>query len=215
MTYTYDAWSRLDTAQAGPNATPTWKYSYNYDRFGNRRNQNLIAGAQGYQSLLNIDPNTNRITGSAYDAAGNMTGDGNHTYAFDAENRIKTVDTTAAAYTYDGTNLRVKKWWDRRRPCTSTVKPLAVRLYTEGRARLWAFDFIHARDLLVQAIAVEPEFPLAHSALSDAWDHLGYDLKARDEAEHARGLSGHLGSEERLQIEGQYFFVAAGYKQGA
>ena len=85
------------------------------------------------------------------------------------------------------------------------VKPLAVRLYTEGRARLWAFDFIHARDVLVQAIAVEPEFPLAHSALSDAWDHLGYDLKARDEAEHALGLSGHLGPEERLQIEGQYY----------
>jgi len=85
------------------------------------------------------------------------------------------------------------------------VKPLAVKLYTEGRARLWAFDFIHARDLLVQAIAVEPEFPLAHSALSDAWDHLGYDLKARDEAEHALGLSGHLGPEERLQIEGQYY----------
>jgi DNA-binding winged helix-turn-helix (wHTH) protein/tetratricopeptide (TPR) repeat protein len=85
------------------------------------------------------------------------------------------------------------------------VKPLAVRLYTEGRARLWAFDFIHARDLFVQAIAVEPEFPLAHSALSDAWDHLGYDLKARDEAEHALGLSGHLGPEERLQIEGQYY----------
>ena len=85
------------------------------------------------------------------------------------------------------------------------VKPLAVRLYTEGRARLWAFDFIHARDLFVQAIAVEPEFPLAHSALSDAWNHLGYDLKARDEAEHARALSGHLGLEERLQIEGQYY----------
>jgi tetratricopeptide (TPR) repeat protein len=85
------------------------------------------------------------------------------------------------------------------------VKALAVRLYTEGRARLWAFDFIHARDLLIQAIAAEPEFPLAHSALSDAWDHLGYDLKARDEAEHALALSGHLGAEERLQIEGQYY----------
>jgi len=85
------------------------------------------------------------------------------------------------------------------------AKPLAVRLYTEGRARLWAFDFIRARDLLVQAIAVEPEFPLAHSALSDTWDHLGYDLKARDEAEHARALSEHLGVEERLQIEGQYY----------
>jgi DNA-binding winged helix-turn-helix (wHTH) protein/tetratricopeptide (TPR) repeat protein len=85
------------------------------------------------------------------------------------------------------------------------LTPLAIRLYTEGRDRLWAFDFIHARDLLVQAIAVEPQFPLAHSALSDAWNHLGYDLKARDEAEHARRLSGHLGSEERLQIEGQYY----------
>ena len=85
------------------------------------------------------------------------------------------------------------------------VKPLAVKLYTEGQSRLWAFDFVHARDLLVQAIAVEPEFPLAHSALSDAWHHLGYDLKARDEAEHARSLSEHLSPEERLQIEGQYY----------
>jgi DNA-binding winged helix-turn-helix (wHTH) protein/tetratricopeptide (TPR) repeat protein len=85
------------------------------------------------------------------------------------------------------------------------VKPLAVKLYTEGRSRLWAFDFVHARDLLIQAIAVEPDFPLAHSALSDAWNHLGYALKARDEAEHARALSEHLGLEERLQIEGQYY----------
>jgi DNA-binding winged helix-turn-helix (wHTH) protein/tetratricopeptide (TPR) repeat protein len=84
-------------------------------------------------------------------------------------------------------------------------KPLAVKLYTEGRTRLWAFDFVRARDLLVQAIAVEPDFPLAHSALSDAWHHLGYDLKARDEAEHARSLSEHLSLEERLQIEGQYY----------
>jgi DNA-binding winged helix-turn-helix (wHTH) protein/tetratricopeptide (TPR) repeat protein len=84
-------------------------------------------------------------------------------------------------------------------------KPLAVKLYTEGLSRLWAFDFVHARDLLVQAIAVEPNFPLAHSALSDAWHHLGYSLKARDEAEHARALSEHLGVEERLQIEGQYY----------
>ena len=85
------------------------------------------------------------------------------------------------------------------------TKPLAVKLYTEGQARLWAFDFVGAKDLLVQAIAVEPDFPLAHSALSDAWHHLGYDLKARDEAEHARALSEHLSPEERLQIEGQYY----------
>jgi DNA-binding winged helix-turn-helix (wHTH) protein/TolB-like protein len=85
------------------------------------------------------------------------------------------------------------------------LKPLAVKLYTEGRSRVWEFDFVHARDLLVQAIAVEPDFPLAHSALSDAWHHLGYDLKARDEAERARELSEHLSLEERLQIEDRYY----------
>jgi RHS repeat-associated protein len=126
MTYTYDAWSRLDTAQAGPSATPTWKYSYNYDRFGNRKNQNLIAGTSGYQTLLTIDPNTNHITGTGnvYDAAGNMTGDGNHAYAFDGENRITTVDataTTTAAYTYDRANQRVKKVVKTPSSTTTTV----------------------------------------------------------------------------------------------
>ncbi len=83
--------------------------------------------------------------------------------------------------------------------------PLAVKLFTEAQAHLWSFDFIHARDLLIQAISVEPDFPLAHASLSEAWSHLGYALKARDEAERARTLSSHLGAEERLQIDGQYY----------
>lgn len=83
--------------------------------------------------------------------------------------------------------------------------PLAVKLYTAGLERLWAFDFMKARELLIQAVAVEPDFPLAHSALSDTWNHLGYGLKARDEAEQARRLSEHLGIEGHLQIEGQYY----------
>ena len=109
--FTYDPWAHLSTAQAGSNATPTWKYSYDYDRFGNRLNQNLLAGSQGYNTLLTIDPTTNRITttGATYDNAGNMTGDGSHTYTFDAANRITAVDGTAATYSYDGPNLRVKK----------------------------------------------------------------------------------------------------------
>jgi DNA-binding winged helix-turn-helix (wHTH) protein/tetratricopeptide (TPR) repeat protein len=84
-------------------------------------------------------------------------------------------------------------------------KPLAVKLYTQGLERLWAFDFVKARDSLIQAAAVEPEFPLTHAALSDAWNHLGYSLKARDEAERARSLSGHLGPEDRLLIDGLYY----------
>ena len=47
----------------------------------------------------------------------------------------------------------------------------AARLYAEGRARLWAFDYFAARDLLNKAIAADPDFPLAHAALSDVWWH--------------------------------------------
>jgi eukaryotic-like serine/threonine-protein kinase len=84
-------------------------------------------------------------------------------------------------------------------------KPLAVKLYTEGQNSLWAFDFVSARNFLIQAVATEPEFPLAHAALSDAWNHLGYAVKARKEVERAHSLSSHLGSEERLLIEALYY----------
>jgi DNA-binding winged helix-turn-helix (wHTH) protein/tetratricopeptide (TPR) repeat protein len=80
----------------------------------------------------------------------------------------------------------------------------AARLYAEGRARLWAFDFFRARDLLKGAIAADPDFPLAHAALSDVWWHTGYDAKARAEAQRALELSNHLSQEQHLLVEGQY-----------
>ncbi|MBZ5653174.1 MAG: winged helix-turn-helix domain-containing protein, partial [Acidobacteriia bacterium] len=80
----------------------------------------------------------------------------------------------------------------------------AARLYAEGRARLWAFDFFGARDLLNGAIAADPDFPLAHAALSDVWWHTGYDAKARAEAQRALELSNHLSQEQHLLVEGQY-----------
>lgn len=80
----------------------------------------------------------------------------------------------------------------------------AARLYAEGRARLWAFDYFAARDLLSKAIAADPDFPLAHAALSDVWWHTGYDAKARAEARRALELSNHLSQEQQLLVEGQY-----------
>src|SRR6185437_1494959 len=80
----------------------------------------------------------------------------------------------------------------------------AARLYAEGRARLWAFDYFRARDLLNRSIAADPDFPLSHAALSEAWDHSGYDAKARLEARQALELSKHLSQEQRLLVEGQY-----------
>jgi DNA-binding winged helix-turn-helix (wHTH) protein/tetratricopeptide (TPR) repeat protein len=81
----------------------------------------------------------------------------------------------------------------------------AVRFYTEGQERLWAFEYGHARDLLTKAVAADPSYPLAHAALADAWNHLGYAPKARSQIERARALSGHLGPEDRLLIDGQYY----------
>ncbi|HLV87942.1 MAG TPA: tetratricopeptide repeat protein [Candidatus Sulfotelmatobacter sp.] len=79
-----------------------------------------------------------------------------------------------------------------------------ARLYAEGRARLWAFDYFGARDLLIKAIAADPNFPLAHAALSDVWWHTGYDAKAREEARRALELSNQLSQEQQLLVEGQY-----------
>ena len=80
----------------------------------------------------------------------------------------------------------------------------AARLYAEGRARLWAFDYFGARDLLNKAIAADTAFPLAHAALSDVWWHIGYDARARVEARRALELSNQLSQEQKLLVEGQY-----------
>src|SRR5579863_7859309 len=78
----------------------------------------------------------------------------------------------------------------------------AARLYAEGRARLWAFDFFGARDLLNGATSADPAFPLAHAARSDVWWHTGYDAKARAGAERAVEISNHLSQEQHLLVEG-------------
>jgi len=54
---------------------------------------------------------TSGITANyTYDSAGNVTNDGSHTYAYDAENRIVNVDGGAtASYSYDISNQRYKK----------------------------------------------------------------------------------------------------------
>jgi DNA-binding winged helix-turn-helix (wHTH) protein/tetratricopeptide (TPR) repeat protein len=80
----------------------------------------------------------------------------------------------------------------------------ALQYYSEGRAKLWQFDMSAAHELLVQAVQADPQYPLAHSALSETLWHQGFLLKARSEAKRAVELSGNLPEEERLLVEGQY-----------
>jgi eukaryotic-like serine/threonine-protein kinase len=80
----------------------------------------------------------------------------------------------------------------------------AARLYSEGLARLRVFDAPGARNLLEQAIASDPKFALAHSALAECWSRLGYDKNAQSEARQAYDLSTNLSREEKLLVEGRY-----------
>jgi DNA-binding winged helix-turn-helix (wHTH) protein/tetratricopeptide (TPR) repeat protein len=80
----------------------------------------------------------------------------------------------------------------------------AARLYAEGLTKLRMFDAIGATERLEKAIALDPDYALAHSALAEAWSVLGYDAKSRDEAEKAFQHSGSLSRQDQLSVEGQY-----------
>ncbi len=104
-TYTYDDFNRLITA-----GKATQAFSYVYDRFGNRWQQNVTLGT-GPNPVYTFDAK-NRITGSSitYDAAGNVMNGGTHSYTYDAENRIITVDGgVTAQYTYEADGHRIRK----------------------------------------------------------------------------------------------------------
>jgi len=83
-------------------------------------------------------------------------------------------------------------------------KPGAARLYSEGLAKLRVYEAQQARDLLEKAVAVDPSHGPSHAALASAWSALGYDAKARDEAQKAFELSSNLSRQEKLSIEGGY-----------
>jgi class 3 adenylate cyclase/TolB-like protein/Tfp pilus assembly protein PilF len=81
---------------------------------------------------------------------------------------------------------------------------VATGLYSEGIEKLHSFDTAGARDLLERAISEDPNYALAHAALSEAWRSLGYHSKSVDEAKKAMDLSANLSRENRLAIEAQY-----------
>ncbi len=95
------------------------------------------------------------------------------------------------------------------------VAPNALRNYAEGLAKLREFDALAARDLLQAATSEEPEFPLAHAALAEAWLVLGYDDEARQVAGKARELAGGLSGTVRQRIEARFFATATEWDEAA
>jgi DNA-binding winged helix-turn-helix (wHTH) protein/tetratricopeptide (TPR) repeat protein len=90
-----------------------------------------------------------------------------------------------------------------------------ARLYTLGLVRLREFDASSAKELLQQAVAAEPKFPLAHAMLARAWGALGYEQHRRREAKTAFDLSSRLPRIDRLQIEGDYYETLADHERAA
>jgi serine/threonine protein kinase/tetratricopeptide (TPR) repeat protein/TolB-like protein len=82
--------------------------------------------------------------------------------------------------------------------------PEAVRFYSEGLAKLRAFDAGAARDLFEKAVAADPSHALSHSFLAQSLSSLGYDAKARAEASKAYELSQNLPRRDQLLVEGHY-----------
>jgi RHS repeat-associated protein len=103
QSFGYDSLNRITTSSE---SGPAWSQTNAYDRYGNRQ---IDYGGGNYN--LTFSSSTNRITSSgyAYDSAGNLTNDTLHTYGFDAENKIKSVDGVNDVYRYDGDGNRVRK----------------------------------------------------------------------------------------------------------
>lgn len=91
--------------------------------------------------------------------------------------------------------------------------PDTARLYAQGLAKLQVFDALAARDILQKAIATEPSYALAHSALAEAWQRLGYDAKANEEAKRAVDLSTNLSREDRLSVEARFHEMSGDWDQ--
>lgn len=81
-----------------------------FDQWGNRTAQNVSSGSCPSPQTPTIANNHISGSGYTYDGAGNMTGDGFHTYSYDAENRLAKVDRgSTATYIYDAAGRRVEK----------------------------------------------------------------------------------------------------------
>jgi DNA-binding winged helix-turn-helix (wHTH) protein/tetratricopeptide (TPR) repeat protein/TolB-like protein len=95
------------------------------------------------------------------------------------------------------------------------LDPEAARFYALGIAKLRQFDASAAKDLLEQAVKVDPKFSLGHAMLARAWSQLGYEQKRREETRKALDLSTDLPRAERMLVEGDYYESMANHEQAA
>lgn len=117
--YSYDELNRLKSATETIGGAQSWKQTYTFDRYGNRRfdaanTTTIDASCPTAVCNPTIDPATNKLVGYTFDNAGNTQVDAKgRTFTYDAENKqtkvINSNNITVGEYFYDGDGKRVKK----------------------------------------------------------------------------------------------------------
>jgi RHS repeat-associated protein len=176
-TYTYDTAGRLVSATVnhGSNNTET----YTYDSFGNL----TATQTNGAMAIaIDVDLNSNRLNGSQYDRAGNLTGVSGSTdaYFYDPMNQLreKRVDGHSTTYIYTADDERIGiesdvggvRW---------TLRDFDGKVLREFDSPwgtlddmspfLWVEDYVYGEGQLLAGKREEPEGGARHFHL----DHLG------------------------------------------
>ena len=117
QSFSYDQLNRVITGQTAAtfSSDPSvcWGQLFSYDATGNWSNLLKIDGVSSAynncnQGTLNVTVDSyNRVQGSTYDTAGNVTNDGTNAYTYNQENQLLTAGSST--YVYDGDGNRVEK----------------------------------------------------------------------------------------------------------
>lgn len=118
--YGYDMLNRIQTAVESAGGVQSWKQTFLYDRYGNRRFDPVgTTTVATFDNITNpqADPATNRFLASdgyVFDAEGNLTANPeNQVFTYNADNRITqstyTVSGAVSNYGYDPAGQRVRK----------------------------------------------------------------------------------------------------------
>ncbi len=136
-TYKYDGVNRLTNASATGSVAYNQAYAYTgYGSAGQYGNMDCTASPAEVNCLApTYSATTNHITtsGYAYDAAGDVTGDGTYTYAWDAEGHLIKVlqsGTAISTNTYNALGQRVRD---------VTTSATTDEAYGAGGSLLWRY----------------------------------------------------------------------------
>jgi len=117
QSYMYDSLNRLTHAWSttlSGTAPGAWDINYLLDPWGNMTNRvpsTSFSNSPAPDNFINtVNTNNQLVSQVNYDTAGNSIFDGNHHYAFDAENRVYMLDNSGSQnYVYDPEGRRVGK----------------------------------------------------------------------------------------------------------